>query len=195
MSIAVTVPERLHEKAVKRGIDVKSALIELLLSKVGLDPEEEISMRLELAEKYLREAEEYLAKSDTVQSSEKLYKAAEERIKAMAMALSLGEAEGARERGRWTLRLLDSAARRLAEAVDTRVYDDWDHAYFLHVEGFHEARLSTEHVRARVKYVAELERLTCTWGAAALLGSSAPGRLAAYCTSSALVMSTGLLGR
>jgi len=64
--------------------------------------------------------------------------------------------EEARRRGRWTLRLLDGAAGMLSERVDRRIYDDWDHAYFLHVEGFHEARLDTERVRMRAKYVEEL---------------------------------------
>jgi len=40
--------------------------------------------------------------------------------------------------------------------VDERIYDDWDHAYFLHTEGFHEARLDKDQVRARAKYVREL---------------------------------------
>jgi len=40
--------------------------------------------------------------------------------------------------------------------VDRRVYDDWSHAYFLHVEGFQEARLTAEQIKARAKYVSEL---------------------------------------
>lgn len=112
--------------------------------------------RLKLAEKAFREAENHLSKGDSVQASEKLYKVAEECIKAMAEALGLDEAREARRRGRWTLRLLDVAAAKLAEKLGRRVYDDWSHAYFLHVEGFHEARLSIDQVKARARYVEEL---------------------------------------
>ncbi len=74
----------------------------------------------------------------------------------MAEVLGLPEAEEARKRNKWSLRLLDFAANRLAMEVDGRIYDDWDHAYFLHTEGFHEARLDSNQVRARAKYVEEL---------------------------------------
>jgi len=117
---------------------------------------EEARVHLELADRYLREAEEYLERGDSVQACEKLYKVAEECIKAMAIALRLEEAEEARRRGKWSLKLLDLAAKKLAEKVSERVYDDWDHAYFLHVEGFHEARLGLEQVKARVKHIREL---------------------------------------
>ena len=116
------------------------------------DPREVARARLDLAERALRKAEKHMARGDPVQASEKLYKAAEECIKAMAEALGLEEAEEARRRGRWTLSLLDSAAERLGE----RVYDDWSHAYFLHVEGFHEARLGLDRVKARAGRVREL---------------------------------------
>ncbi|BEP16853.1 hypothetical protein PYJP_02050 [Pyrofollis japonicus] len=97
-----------------------------------------------------------LERGDAVQASEKLYKVAEEAVKAMASALGLPEAKEANERGRWTLRLLEGAAARLAETIDKRIYDDWDHACFLHVEDFHEARLGVERVRRRLRYVEEL---------------------------------------
>ncbi len=91
-----------------------------------------------------------------MQASEKLYRAAEEAVKAMAEALELPEAVEARRRGRWSMRLLDLAAQRLAERLGRMVYDDWDHAYFLHTEGFHEARPGKGQVEARAGYVREL---------------------------------------
>ena len=54
------------------------------------------------------------------------------------------------------LRLLDSAAKQAGDTLDRRIHDDWGHAYFLHVEGFHEARLGPDQVRARAGYVEEL---------------------------------------
>ena len=101
----------------------------------------------------MRKTKELLREGDVVQVSEKLYKVAEECIKAMAKLLSFEEAK---EKGRWTLKLLDAAARKLAEKVDAVVLHSWDHAYFLHVESFHEARLGLEQVEARMKYIEEL---------------------------------------
>ena len=46
-------------------------------------------------------------------------------MKAVAVALGFPEAEEARRRGRWSLRLLDAAARRAGERNDRRIYDDW----------------------------------------------------------------------
>ncbi len=97
---------------------------------------------------------------DVVQACEQLYKAAEEAIKALAMAKNLSEVDEARKRSRWTPALLDTAARKLGEKVSERIHDDWDHAYFIYVEGFHEARLKPEQIRARLKYVKELVHLT-----------------------------------
>ncbi len=156
MSIAVGIPRKLYEEAVRRGVDVVSRVVELLARDLGLDSRDESPLHLELAERLMSEGRELLREGGVVQASEELYKAAEECIKAMAEALNLEEAVKAREAGRWTLKLLDAAAKELAERVSGRVYDDRNHTYFLHVEGFHEARLGKDQVEARVKYVEEL---------------------------------------
>jgi hypothetical protein len=54
---------------------------------------------LDLAIKYLEEGES-LADKDPIQASEKLYKAAEEAVKALALALNIDEARKALEQGR-----------------------------------------------------------------------------------------------
>jgi len=153
---SITLPKKIYEEARKRGINIESLVVEFLARELGMDPRDEALLHLELAEQYMKEVPLLLEKGDTVQAGEKLYKIAEECIKAMAEFLDRPEAREARTRGRWSLSLLDSAANRLAEKIDERIYDDWDHAYFLHVEGFHEARLRREEVERRVKYVKEL---------------------------------------
>jgi len=155
VKITVSIPEVLYEKLVRLGLDVESLIIERLVSESNLDPDEEVKVRFELAEKYLEEGEGLIDK-DVVQACEKLYKSVEEAIKALAIAERLSEVDEARRRGRWTLALLDAVARKLGEKISERIYDDWDHAYFMHVEGFHEVRLKPEQVRARLKYVKEL---------------------------------------
>lgn len=124
-----------------------------------LDPKE-ATTRLGPAARLLDEAGQAIEEGDTVRASEEPYKAAEERVKAMAEALGLSEAREAKSRGRWTLGLLDTAAEKLAGKPGRRVYDDRSHAYFLHVEGFHEARLTVDQVKARAKYVEELLEAT-----------------------------------
>ncbi len=46
--------------------------------------------------------------------------------------------------------------RRLSERIKTGILDWWDAAWFLHVEGFYEARLEIEEVKIRVNHVREL---------------------------------------
>ncbi len=153
MSTVISIPRKLYEEAVKRGIDIESRVVKLLARDLGLNPKDEASLHLELAEKYMEEAKMLLSEGDAVQVSEKLYKVAEECIKAKRCCHSLEEAK---EKGRWTLKLLDAAARKLAEKVDAVVLHSWDHAYFLHVESFHEARLGLDQVEARMKCIEEL---------------------------------------
>ncbi len=76
--------EQLINEAIRRGIDV----IDLLSKALDLDPEERAVAHLELAEKFLNEGVGLVDK-DPAQASEKLYKAAEEAVKALAITLGL----------------------------------------------------------------------------------------------------------
>ena len=112
--------------------------------------------RVELARRLLGEAEGYLARGDPVQASEKLYKAAEECVKALAERLNLEEAG---EKGRWTVTLLEKAVGKLADKLGMDVSFGWDAASYLHVWGFHEAKLDTEDVRRRMPTIKRLTEL------------------------------------
>ncbi len=118
-----------------------------------------MSRSLEFAKRFLEEAKTYLDKGDPVQASEKFYKASEEAVKALAAVRGLSEHEEASKRGRWTATLLFNAVERLSETVEPKIRDWWDHAWFLHVEGFHEARLTVNLVKARASYVESLVEL------------------------------------
>ena len=64
-------------------------MIGLIINAIGRsDPSASIRIKLELAEKYLNETREYMSKGYAVQVSEKLYKATEECIKALAKKLT-----------------------------------------------------------------------------------------------------------
>jgi hypothetical protein len=121
--------------------------------------------RFELVRRLLVEAEEYLARGDAVQSSEKLYKVAEECVKALSERLGLPQAKEAEVKGRWMVALLERAVRRLADELGVDVQLGWDAGGHLHVWGFHEARLEVKDVEARiplVKRLVELAEKTCT---------------------------------
>jgi hypothetical protein len=94
---------------------------------------------------------------DPVQASEKLYKAAEEAVKALAVALDLEQARIAAKEGGWWTRLLNRAAEAVAERLGLEELALWwKAAYYLHVEGFHEARLNGEDVKRNYRYVEAL---------------------------------------
>ena len=106
---------------------------------------------------FFEEGRGFLAQGDTIQASEKLYKAAEETVKELARRLDLPEWRESREKGRWTTSLLFSAVRSLSRTLNRiEVVNGWDAAWFLHVEGFHEARLASGEVDIRLPIVEEL---------------------------------------
>jgi HEPN domain-containing protein len=84
--IAGSIYQRLKEEAERRGAAVDEVVIELLEAALGasLDPPERAEFHRGLAEKFLREAEELLAKGDYLQASEKAWGAAAQMVKAVA---------------------------------------------------------------------------------------------------------------
>jgi hypothetical protein len=120
---------------------------------------DEARRHLELAERFLAEGRELIDR-DPVQASEKLYKATEEAVKIIAIALKLPEADEAARRGRWTTGLLEGAVMNIMRILKVdELYHWWDSAYKLHVDGFHEARLRSYDVRLRLRDVEALVNL------------------------------------
>jgi len=155
----VAVPEAIIRELRNRGIDAESLIVELLVRALNLDPKTTAQAHLELAMRYLEEGRG-LVNKDPVQASEKLYKAAEESVKAAASCLSLDVLRQVENKGRWTVAELDkaAAARGISNKVGDWFLAAWDTAWVLHVWGFHEAKLSSEPVKAREPYVAKLLR-------------------------------------
>jgi len=152
------LPKPLLEEAKRKGVD----LVEVVAKALSLDSPIVAEAHLELAGRFLEEGRELVDK-DPVQAGEKLYKAAEEVVKAAAVLLGLEEAERAREAGRWSAALLFSAMEKLAEKTRREVRWWWRTAWVLHVEGFHEARLKptekdVEDVENLVKLVGKLKK-------------------------------------
>ncbi len=156
-NICVRLPRVLVEKIRESGLDVESLVIDIIVERLSSDPEEEARTHVEIAEHFLSEAKRYIEVNDPVQASEKLYKVAEECIKALAIRYKIPEFEKAKEAGRWKTGLLDSAALRLSQILnEPLIVDAWDAAFKLHVDGFHEARLDIEQIRARLPKIEQL---------------------------------------
>ena len=107
-----------------------------------------------LAVRMFSEGVESMGRGDVAWACAAFYKAVEEAVKALAIAKNLDETREALARDRWTMRLLDSAARRLGDTA----WCAWVHGYFLYTEGFGEGRLDAEGVRARVPIIEALIR-------------------------------------
>lgn len=151
----MAIPESIINEALRRGIDV----IDLLARVLDLDPNDRVEAHLELAIKFLNEGKSLVDK-DPIQASEKLYKAAEEAIKAVAITLNLDEANTALEQGRWTASLLFDAVDSISLKLNTRdIRLWWGRAWFLHVEGFHEARLKPRHIKNDIEYIERIVKL------------------------------------
>jgi hypothetical protein len=148
--MSISIPRKLFDEIVKKGIDIESYIIDLLTKMFNLDPIVSVESHLELSMKYLDEGRSLIDK-DPIQASEKLYKAAEEVIKALTIYFNLSDIiEKVDERKRWTVTELDKASRMISEKLGKWFRSSWDTAWALHVWGFHEAKLDSESVRDRL---------------------------------------------
>jgi Archaeal PaREP1/PaREP8 family. len=161
--LTVTIPSKIAEELARRGIDAETYIIDLLSRDLGVDPEIAAEAHVELALKYLEEGRE-LIDGDPIQASEKLYKAAEEVVKALTMYYRLNDIlDRVNKRGRWTVTELEKAVLGISKYLGDWFGTAWDRANYLHVWGFHEAKLDSEDVRARLpdieRMVREAQRL------------------------------------
>ncbi|MGC8543633.1 MAG: PaREP1 family protein [Vulcanisaeta sp.] len=147
--------DELIRKLASKGVDVADLLLDALSIQ---DPEESVKERMSVAEKYLSEAREYVNKGDAVQASEKLYKAAEEVVKALAEKYRTPEYQEFMREGRWHTYLLGMASKTLAKELGYWILDGWNAAYDLHVWGFHERKYTIEYVKVGMAKIEEMVR-------------------------------------
>lgn len=108
-------------------------------------------------QEYLLRAKNYLAHNDTVQASEKLYKATEESIKFLTTFYKIDEYEDARKHGHWWQNVLRKASVSLAKKRRKKfISEAWEKAYSAHTFGFHENSYSEEDVKAVIPFVEKL---------------------------------------
>ena len=109
--------------------------------------------------RFFNEGKELLKKGEVVQASEKIYKAAEDAVKILAKEYAAEAYAEAEHNGRWSASLLREAVRRIENRLGEDVGRGWAEAWILHVEGFHERRLSKEDVFSGLKHVERLVNL------------------------------------
>ncbi len=119
------------------------------------DPQLEVEQHLETAENFLGEAKRLIEMAVQtseqiyiMQASEKLYKVAEECIKALAIKYNVKELEKVKVKGKWDTWLLGQAAASLAEILgEKQIETAWKYAYDIHVWGFHERKYSIREIQ------------------------------------------------
>jgi hypothetical protein len=132
------------------GVDVESLVIDSLVKALNLDPRASVEAHLGLASRYLEEGRN-LADKDPVQASERLYKAAEEAVKALAVHFNVeGFLDAVERKGGWSVAELAKAVMEISRRLGKWFRYSWDSAWALHVWGFHEAKLDLEDVRERL---------------------------------------------
>ncbi|BDR91686.1 PaREP1 family protein [Vulcanisaeta souniana] len=153
MTEEVVIPSIIVEELKKKGLNPEDAILNALMKVINLDPSTMMEARMELAIKYLNEGRELIDR-DPVQASEKLYKAAEESVKALAQYYDLKNIlSRVSERGRWTVTELEKVVETVSEKLGDWLVRSWDAANYLHVWGFHETKLDPEAVRIRYPYI------------------------------------------
>ena len=155
--VEIPIPRRLYEKLREMRVDVESKVVDALLGELDLNPGEEI--HVDLARQFLEKGRK-LADRDPVQASEKLYKAAEEAVKALILKHGIGEVvERVRERGRWRAEDFFEAISRFRRIYGDDVKRWWSIAWELHAWGLHEAKATPSYVRERIVDVENLVKL------------------------------------
>jgi len=138
------------------GLDVESIVTEHLLQRLSLNPDGEAEVHAENSKRLLEEGVSLIDK-EPVQASEKLYKAAEECVKALALHLNLSDiVKKAKERGRWTATELEKSVLKISEELGEWFRQAWDTAWALHVWGFHEAKFNSEDVKTRLSSIEKM---------------------------------------
>lgn len=111
-------------------------------------------MRMTVQQLYelVEKAENRLKNDDPVFAAEKLYKAAEESIKILAIKKEIAE-----EETKWNAYKLNECAKALAAFYGENLENNWDIAlHQLHMEGFHENNKKPEDIRDCIHNITDL---------------------------------------
>jgi uncharacterized protein (UPF0332 family) len=149
------VYDRLREEARRLNVSVEELVVDIILKtlNISLDPNDRVEFYLRLCEKFLSEAEEFLARGDYVQASEKGWGAATQIVKALAVK----EGRELRSHGE----LHKEVVKIIKELGDDELRHLWQSAISLH-QNFYEGWLPKEMIEKDVedikKFVEKLRK-------------------------------------
>jgi uncharacterized protein (UPF0332 family) len=149
------VYDRLREEARRLNISIEELVVDVVLKtlNISLDPDDMVEFHLRLCEKFLSEAEEFLARGDYVQASEKGWGAAAQIVKALAVK----EGRELRSHGE----LHKEVVKIIKELGDDELRHLWQSAISLH-QNFYEGWLPKEMIEKDVedikKFVEKLRK-------------------------------------
>jgi len=147
--ISVELPEKvlmeIERKAESEGKSLEEIISEAVFKHLGIiDPETKVELHLNLSEKYMREAEDLLARKDYAQASEKAWGASSQMVKALAAK------EGKELRSHASLwEYVDEIAEKLG---DIELRHLWGRANNLH-QNFYESWMPPREVELSIKDV------------------------------------------
>jgi uncharacterized protein (UPF0332 family) len=150
--INVALPEKvlieLEKRAESEGKSLEELISEAVFKQLGIaDPEAKAELHLKLCEKYMREAEDLLARKDYAQASEKAWGASSQMVKALAAK------EGKELRSHASLwEYVDEIAEKFG---DIELRHLWGRANNLH-QNFYESWMPPREVELSVKDVKNL---------------------------------------
>jgi len=150
--ISMELPEKvlmeLERRAESEGKSLEEVISEAVFKQLGIiDPETKAELHLGLSEKYMREAEDLLARKDYAQASEKAWGAASQMVKALAAK------EGKELRSHASLwEYVDEIAEKLG---DIELRHLWGRANNLH-QNFYESWMPPREVELSIKDVKTL---------------------------------------
>jgi hypothetical protein len=161
--MSLTIPRKVAKELKRRNLDPEPLIVDFLASLLELDPQAAAESHLELAVRYLEEGRK-LVDTDPAQASEKLYKAAEEAVKALTIHFNLKDIlEDVEKSGTWSVEKLEKAVLSISDKVGDWFRSLWDTPWALHVWGFREAKFDAEDVRRRLpsidRMVTETQRI------------------------------------
>jgi transcription initiation factor TFIIB len=111
-----------------------------------------IRKHIKLALEYLNDGKTLVDK-DPVQASEKLYKAAEESIKALALHLNLKNQGNNTKRGKWSKTELTNAVKHISEKHGIQFLQAWADAQTLHNMSFHKTNIDHKTVKLKLQNI------------------------------------------
>ncbi len=154
---AAVIPPSFEEKIrswEEAGYDYRQIVVEALRHFLNVGPAEASRAHMFVAEDLLEEGKLLVDKAPLL-AAEKLYRSAEEVVKALAEGFGLNVVKLVLKKRKWELPELEEAVRQLSKEYGVELKELWETAWELH-EGFLEEKLTKDDVLEALPRIIEL---------------------------------------